>query len=776
MLKRFSLLFTLSVSCGICFGFLILSAEAEDSKYVWPVEKSRSLSSLFADHRSFHFHSGIDIRTGGKTGYKVFACKDGYVYRLFTSYWGYGKAVYLKLDDGRYALYGHLSDFSQEIGQLVEREQLKKQRYFTDFLLRKDELRVKKGELIGYSGQTGFGGPHLHFELRDEENHPINPLTSGFSIKDKLSPVIKYLVIRPLDIWSRVDAQTTTGLAGSDDPLILPCRYDRRSGVYTLDKSPVIEGRVGLELSVFDKMDESRFSFGVLGIQLFLDEELIFSSHYDTVSYDNTQRIELDRDFELRKKRKREFYKLYVDVGNDLALYSPEGGIIETAASSPDTHQVRMVAYDANDNSSTLVFDLVFDQSPLIVSCQIEEGEAGLNIKATFDDADDFVKKLTFDKSSLHEILWEKFAEAEFNGPESEYTLSWPKHLDEPSLLRIKLQDTFGASSEYEYILVMATETLAVSEEEKETKLSFEYGFKDNFFAFALNSSRILKEKPEVTLTGGDFQFDPLVLDQTDLKSYKAVFPFYLKEPKQMILGIRGQDIYGDSVASEYAIPVSIVTSAYGGEAISEDAKAEVMIDPGIVYQDIDLSVRRADPSRGSRHEVVGEIYTVEPSTIPLNGFAKISLRYPDEDCDPLKLGLYELTEGGWWRPITQDLDTANKRLSGKVRCFSTYALLEDTQPPVIKKVSPHNGKRFKQRKPKVKAVVTDDLSGIGSDLDIQVTIDGKWMIPEYDPETAVLTTRATSPLSLGKHELLISVKDRAGNREEARRNFSVVK
>jgi hypothetical protein len=776
MVRKFLYLLTLSVSCGICFGFLVLVAEAEDSDYVWPVEKSRNLSSLFADHRSFHFHSGIDIRTGGTTGYKIFACADGYVYRLFTSFWGYGKAVYLKLDDGRYALYGHLSGFSQKIGQSVEKEQLEKQRYFTDFLLPKDKLRVKKGELIGYSGQTGFGGPHLHFELRDEENHPINPLTSGFSIEDDFSPVIKYLAIRPLDIWSRVDGQVTAGLVSSDDPLILPCRYDRGSGVYTLDKTPVIEGKIGLELSVFDKMDNSRFVFGVLGIQLFLDGELIFSSHYDTVSYDNTQRIELDRDFELRKKQKREFYKLYLDEGNDLALYSPDGGIIETAASSPDTHQIRIVAYDANGNSSTLLFDLIFDQRPLIVSCRIEEGESESNIKAVFDDADDFVSKLIVDKSSLDKILWKRFAEAEFNGPESQYTVGWPKNTDGPSLVRIKAQDTFGSSSEYEYVLVSGTDTLAVPEDRKETKFDFQYSFKDNFFTFTLNSSQILKGKPQVTITCSDFQFDPLVLEQTDVESYKAVFPFYLKEPKQMILGINGQDIYGDSIKLEHVIPVSIVTSSYGGEAASEDAKAEVKVDPEVVYQDINLSVKRVDVGTRSRHKVVGQIYAVEPSTIPLNGFARISLRYPEEGCDPLKLGLYELTEAGWWKPIGQDLDTANKNLSGKVRCFSAYALLEDTQPPVIKQVSPHNGKRLRQRMPRVRAVVTDDLSGIGSDLDVQVTIDGEWMIPEYDPETAVLTTRPNSPLFFGKHELVISVKDRAGNREEARRDFFVVK
>ncbi|MCK4427265.1 MAG: M23 family metallopeptidase [candidate division Zixibacteria bacterium] len=786
MLKRYLLLFTLSVFCGACFGLLTTFAKVEDFNYFWPTEKSRKVSSVFADHRSFRFHSGIDIRTDGKIGHKVFACESGYAYRLFTSYWGYGKAVYLKLDDGRYAVYGHLSNFAKKISQLVETEQMEKKRYFTDFLLEKDKLRVSKGELIGYSGQTGSGGPHLHFEIRDEENHPINPLTSGFSIKDKRPPVMKYLAIRPQDIWSKVNGQTTTRLGGSGDPLIFPCRYDRRKKVYTLDKIPMIEGKVGLELSVFDKMDKSRFKFGVLGIQLFLDGNLIFASHYGTLCYDNTQKIELDRDFELRRKKGKEFYKLYLDEGNDLLLYNPSGGIIDTKSSRPDSHQVKIIAYDANRNSSTLVFHLLFDQSPLIFSCQIEEGKDNFKMKTEFDDADDLVEKIIFEKSSSGKISWRKFSEVKVDKAEGRHTLIWSEDINKPTLVRVKVKDTFGASSDYKYLLLNRDKikTLESLEERGKTKLDFEYSFKDNFFVFALNFSQILKEEPEIMLKSGDFDFDPFLLEQIDEKSYWAVFPFYLKEPKQMTLLVRGQDIYDDSVRFEYVIPISIVTKSHGGETKSKDGKAEVKVDPGIVYKDINLSIKSREAGSfgkekmniGSKHKVVGEIYSFEPSTVPLNGFAKISLEYTEGDCDPPKLGLYELAEEGWWKPIGQDLDTINKTVSGEVRYFSTYALLEDTTPPVIKKVYPYNGKKLKQRKPKINAVVGDDLSGIGSDLDIQITIDGEWMIPEYDPETNVLFTRPTFPLSYGKHELVISVKDRVGNRGEVRRNFFMVR
>jgi hypothetical protein len=754
------------------------SISAKDLNYLWPIEKSRKLSSLFADYRSFHFHSGIDIRTGGETGYKVFACEDGYVCRLFTSYWGYGKAVYLKLDDGRYVVYGHLSNFAKGISELVEKEQIKKQRYFTDFFLKKDQLRVKKGELIGYSGQSGLGGPHLHFEIRDEDNNPINPLSLGFFIQDKFSPVMKSIAIKPLELGSKVNGQTAARSGGSHNTLIFPCRYDPGRKLYTLGDVPVIEGRVGLELSVFDKMDNSGFKFGVCRIQLFLDGELIFASHYDTVRYDNTQQIELDRDFELRREKKEEFYKLYVDQGNNLSLYHPSGGIIDTKDLRPDSHQVEIMAYDANGNSSKLIFNLLFDQTPQVLSCQVEEDKNNFKIKTEFDDPDDRVERIVFEKSSLDKIRWQKLSQVEFDKLEKEYTLKYAKNLNESSLVRIKAQDTLGASSDYKYVLLNANQTKLVgnSEAKVKTELDFEYTFRDSFFLFDLNFNQILKREPEIELRCGNFNIHPFSLEQIDEKSYEVVFPFHLKEPKQMTLLVNGEDIYRDSVKSEYVIPISIVTKSSGGKAKSEDGKAEVRFDPKTVYQDMNLAIERVELNRRSKHEMVGEIYSFEPSTVPLNGFARISLKYPERASDPQKLGLYELTDGGWWKFMGQDLDTINNTVSGKVRYFSRYALLKDAIFPWIKNVRPYNGEKFQTRRPRIQALVGDDLSGIGSDEDILVTIDGKWMIAEYDPETNVLSARPTFPLSYGKHQLLISIKDRCGNRSEVKRSFFVVK
>jgi hypothetical protein len=305
--------------------------------------------------------------------------------------------------------------------------------------------------------------------------------------------------------------------------------------------------------------------------------------------------------------------------------------------------------------------------------------------------------------------------------------------------------------------------------------LDFKYSFKDNFFIFDLKFNQILKKVPELTLKCGGFNFDPLFYEQTGGRSYRAVFPFFLKSQKEMSFLIEAVDLYGNKVTLEETIPITVITKSFGGIVISADGKAKVEFEPDVVYNDINVRIHTVEMKFEPKHKPIGKVYSFEPSTVPLNGWAKISLRYPQGECDPHKLGLYELTGERSWEFVGQKLDTLNRVVEGGVRNLSVYALLEDTLPPKVNRVSVSPGKRIKGRRPRITAVVKDNLSGIGSDQDILIEIDGEWMIPEYDPEKKFLFTRPVLPLTLGKHLLTISVKDRAGNETKVKREFFVI-
>ena len=95
------------------------------------------------------WHPGIDIAVD--YGTPVYASAAGYVQQAGW-YGGYGKYIRLGHDFGYETAYGHMSRLAVEAGSFV-----------------------KKGEIIGYVGSTGYStGPHLHFEVM-KYGEQVNP-------------------------------------------------------------------------------------------------------------------------------------------------------------------------------------------------------------------------------------------------------------------------------------------------------------------------------------------------------------------------------------------------------------------------------------------------------------------------------------------------------------------------------------------------------------------------------------------------------------------------
>ncbi|MFF9163786.1 peptidoglycan DD-metalloendopeptidase family protein [Streptomyces longwoodensis] len=87
------------------------------------------------------YHTGVDFVVPTGTSLKAVAAGT-----VVSAGWGgaYGNQVVIKLNDGYYAQYAHLSQLSVSAGQTVT-----------------------EGQQVGLSGATGnVTGPHLHFEIR----------------------------------------------------------------------------------------------------------------------------------------------------------------------------------------------------------------------------------------------------------------------------------------------------------------------------------------------------------------------------------------------------------------------------------------------------------------------------------------------------------------------------------------------------------------------------------------------------------------------------------
>ena len=98
--------------------------------YLWPTNASTYMSSTFCEFREGHYHSAIDIKTWLNEGYPVYAIEDGYIERIRVSPFGYGKVLYLRLKDGKSAVYAHLQRFIPKIDREIRLKKMLK-RYCT---------------------------------------------------------------------------------------------------------------------------------------------------------------------------------------------------------------------------------------------------------------------------------------------------------------------------------------------------------------------------------------------------------------------------------------------------------------------------------------------------------------------------------------------------------------------------------------------------------------------------------------------------------------------
>lgn len=171
-----------------------------------PLDIPIILAGDFGELRGGHFHSGLDIKTQHRQGLSVHASGSGSVSRIKIQRFGYGKAIYVQHPNGYTSVYAHLSRFSPEIEAYVKAQQYAQESYDIELYPKPGQLKVDQGELIAYSGNTGGStAPHLHFEIRDASQRPMNPMLFGIDVPDSSNPLVSDLMVYPLGDSSQVN-------------------------------------------------------------------------------------------------------------------------------------------------------------------------------------------------------------------------------------------------------------------------------------------------------------------------------------------------------------------------------------------------------------------------------------------------------------------------------------------------------------------------------------------------------------------------------------------
>jgi hypothetical protein len=293
----------LEKAMSICL-FLIFFATPVYADYLWPLPFGKELSSSFGDWRTRHYHAGLDIRTGGAVGRPVVAPTDGYVMRLSTSYYGYGKALYFAMADGRVAVFGHLDHFRSEIEDHVAKQQIASRSYNQNLLLGAAQFRYQRGDTICFSGQTGVGAPHLHFEIRTANNEPLNPLgLDGLKVSDTQPPEF-----RRLHLVGKWNDDLERALGRKLDYLFL-----KKPALSTYVLNDTIEcddDDFWLSVEAVDRVGKSTWMKPVYSLELREGDRLLYRLTYDTLSFDKTYLIDMERNYRMAVHGASDFYNL----------------------------------------------------------------------------------------------------------------------------------------------------------------------------------------------------------------------------------------------------------------------------------------------------------------------------------------------------------------------------------------------------------------------------------------------------------------------------------
>jgi murein DD-endopeptidase MepM/ murein hydrolase activator NlpD len=322
-----------------------------------PMKIDLILAGNFGEMRDNHFHTGLDMKTAGVEGQRLYAIEDGYVSRIRISPWGYGLALYIDHTNGFSSLYGHMQGFSPEIDSLAYEKQKKNEAYILDENVLTDSIFVKKGQFIGYSGNSGSSSaPHLHFEIRETATeHAINPLLFK-CFRTKIADTT-----RPTISGIKLYAVTEKGYMIPGKSIYYTCKLVGEKLVVNegnpIDVSSLLTENTYLAFgfNTTDKLNGAGNVCGIYHTDFSKDDIALHEMKIDYLSFDHNRFLNTHQDYVEFNTYNKHIHKHFKTIVNPLAIYLKANGIIDwnNCAGS-----YNLTAKDAYGNKSVLTFTL----------------------------------------------------------------------------------------------------------------------------------------------------------------------------------------------------------------------------------------------------------------------------------------------------------------------------------------------------------------------------------------------------------------------------------
>ena len=258
-------------------SFLIPAFSSAHAENIFPMRVNDSVSATFCEYRRGHLHAGDDMRTLRKTKLPVLAPCDGKIIKLNGDENGYGMMLTMQGSDGRIYSFAHLDSFENDklkLAAFVETSRNLSQRRFPfEADLAASNIKVKKGELIAYSGDTGAGPAHLHYEIcgpSDMIQNPMKLMNKDDTI-DPTPPTIASFTIQPQDENSFVEGK----------PLRRFFSFDKKNEPVKFNAA----GKFTLCVRAYDQnryIDENLSRIGLYKLSVSIDKTPVYGVVFDS--------------------------------------------------------------------------------------------------------------------------------------------------------------------------------------------------------------------------------------------------------------------------------------------------------------------------------------------------------------------------------------------------------------------------------------------------------------------------------------------------------------
>ena len=741
---------------------LAITAPAFSQDILWPTTLGKYFSSNFGENRDDHFHMGVDIKTNGKIGMEVLAVEDGYISRIRSNYEGYGKALYQRTNSGHEVVYGHLESFTPTMEKVWRLQQAKRRSYVVDTQFASREFQVKKGDLLGYSGNTGNSfAPHIHFEYRDSKSVPLNPLTMAFKLEDQIRPVARELAVVPISQSSMVNASPLT----QTFPL-----FRDKSGIYHFADTISVFGEFGFAINAVDKREGTNNIYQFHRIELIVDGKLEFELDYERIPFKQGKFAKTMIQYDLKRKNLGEFQKLYrLPEHKRTSVHSSENsGILGLA---PGVHSIEIHIFDAHRNKTvvkgtvaatfpmTLEANEIFrDNKVIILALSPKRGGLAIRDAVIYS----FTKHGFTDQKV--EIIHSEQVKKDLH-----VTLQLASIRDR-ILQVIGINQLGGMIDPYHWSDLKPK--ISVVDVRPDLKIS---NTQRGLF-FQVDIDHFVPAKATMRLAN-DNTFMSYSMNQISPNTFLTEKLSHNVVNNMTYIDIELQN--GDlSRETRFNHLLQFVRPGEGSIAFSNDRDCSIKTQPSTFFQDGVIwieQVKEFAKVKSGFH--MSPVYQLQPFDLALKGKFQVGIRYSRDLVEHSNLGIY------YYDPRSEKwihAETTNNRrkqiLTAELDRLDAVTVIQDLDSPKITRTFPGNGGQYHLGDVnKIEINVDDFISGIApNEESFDLLFNDDILYPAYQPIKKTITYNFDKPLQKGPHKIDFKVQDRMGNESNETIYFSI--